>query len=279
MRGTRRSKYPVYVLSKGRHENNACLTARFLLKDNVHFYLVVEAQEYELYKKWYPDAEILVLPPESTGRGAIPVRNWIWEHSMASGFSKHWELDDNIYRVRHWTKGRRIECDPMAAIKTVEEWTDRYENVGISGLNYVMFGVGKQKPILLNCHVYSFMLIDNSMPLRWRGNYNADTDLCLQALSIGKCTAQFNVFLAEKVQTMKLKGGNTGKYQGDGRLKMARHLERLWPNVVEVRRRFGRPQHYVNWAKFDVPLIKRTDIDWDSILNAEKKEMTLVKVK
>ena len=65
-----------------------------------------------------------------------------------------------------------------------------------------------------------------------------------------------------------MKGGNTDiLYKGDGRLKMARSLERVWPGVVSVDRRFNRPQHVVkdSWKKFDTPLIRRKDIDWDKL--------------
>jgi hypothetical protein len=45
---------------------------------------------------------------------------------------------------------------------------------------------------------------------------------------------------------------------------MARSLERVWPYVVSVDRRFDRPQHVVRdeWRKFDTPLIRRKDIDF-----------------
>ena len=46
--------------------------------------------------------------------------------------------------------------------------------------------------------VYSTLLIDNSLDIRWRGRYNEDTDLCLQALSLGYCTVNFNAFLIVK---------------------------------------------------------------------------------
>ena len=65
-----------------------------------------------------------------------------------------------------------------------------------------------------------------------------------------------------------MKGGNTDVlYKADGRLKMARSLERVWGGVVETKRKFKRPQHHIknNWAKFDTPLIRRTDIDWDAL--------------
>ena len=50
---------------------------------------------------------------------------------------------------------------------------------------------------------------------------------------------------------MTVRGGNTDDlYQGDGRLVMARSLERLWPGVVKVERKYGRPQHIINWQRF-----------------------------
>jgi hypothetical protein len=115
---------------------------------------------------------------------------------------------------------------------------------------------------------HNCILIQNDVPFRWRGRYNEDTDLCLQVLAAGWCTVLFNAFLAWKMQTMKLKGGNTAElYKGDGRLRMARSLERAWPYVVETRRRFGRPQHVVRdaWKKFDTPLKLRAGVDLASM--------------
>src|SRR5205807_1748021 len=114
------------------------------------------------------------------------------------------------------------------------------------------------------CHVYSCCLILNSLPYRWREQYNEDADLCLQVLAGGWCTVLVNAFLIGKVRTMQMTGGNTTTlYQGDGRLKMARSLERLWPGVVRTKRRFGRPQHAVvdGWKRFDSPLKLKPGID------------------
>ena len=69
-----------------------------------------------------------------------------------------------------------------------------------------------------------------------------------------------------------MKGGNTAElYQGDGRLRMARSLERVWPYVVETKRRFKRPQHHIkySWRNFDTQLIRRNDIDWDNMKTDE----------
>lgn len=277
-----RNKYPVYVLSRGRYEN--CLTAKFLIKDGVDFFLVVEEQEYDEYASRYEGGvcTILVLPEDSTGRGAIPVRNWIWEHSNGAGDERHWILDDNIRMVRRWYKRKRLECDSGVAFGVVEGFVDRYENIAIAGLNYTMFctpGSGAP-PFNLNVHVYSCMLMRNDLPNRWRGEYNSDTDICLQVLSDGLCTVLFNAFMVDKMTTMLAKGGNTDKYAGDGRLKMAKGLERQWPGVVETKRRYNRPQHVIskNWRRFDTPLIRRGDVDFGS-LEPNEYGMTLKKTR
>lgn len=250
-------KYPVYVVSKGRADSGH--TAKFLLRDKVPFKIVVEPQEADAYGKAFGAENVLVLPFSNLGLGSIPARNWIWEHSKAAGFERHWILDDNIMGIwRRW-KARKIRCEAGVAFRCAEDFTERYENVAISGLNYYMFSINKvtQPPFYLNVHVYSCLLILNSLPYRWRGRYNEDTDLCLQVLSGGWCTVLFNAFLCWKLTTMTVKGGNSAElYKGDGRLRMARSLERVWPHVVSIGRRFRRPQHIVRgaWRGFDTPL-------------------------
>lgn len=253
-------RYPVYVISKGRHD--CCHTARFLARDGVPFRLVIEPQERELYEPEF-GPHLLVLPFSNLGLGSIPARNHVWEHALASGAERHWILDDNILGAwRRW-KTRKIRCESGVALRVVEDFTDRYENVAVAGLNYYMFSANKlkQPPFVLNVHVYSCLLIRNDLPYRWRGRYNEDTDLCLQVLSGGWCTLLFNAFLVQKMTTMTMKGGNSDQlYRGDGRLVMARSLERVWPGVVTVKRRFKRPQHVVNWSKFDTPLRRREGV-------------------
>ena len=257
-----KTRYPIYVLSKGRWKK--CMTATFLQRDNVEFFLVVEAPEEESYRNKYTKATILVLPPESTGYGAIPVRNFIWQHAIDNGHARHWQLDDNIQEMYRYNYGKRIRCHSLNVFRAAEDFTDRYENIGIAGMNYYCFAImQKMPPFYHNVHVYSCMLIQNDMPYRWRGTFNADTDLCLQVLSSGNlCTILFNAFLADKIQTMTMKGGNTTSYKNnDGRLKMAKALERVWPGVVETKRKFKRPQHHIknNWKNFDTPLVRKNN--------------------
>jgi hypothetical protein len=239
------------------------MTARFLERDRVDYRIVVEPQEARDYRNELGSERILELPFSNLGLGSIPARNWIWEHSKAAGHTRHWILDDNIGQIRRLYYGKRIPCDSGPAFASIEDFADRYRNVGIAGMNYQMFGVPGIPPYHQNCHVYSCLLIRNDLPFRWRGRYNEDTDLCLQSLSHDQATLLVNVFLIDKKTTMTMKGGNEDLYAGDGRLEMARSLQRTWPGVVAVVKRYGRPTHYVDWTQFrDRPALEPLDPDY-----------------
>lgn len=273
-------RYPIYVPSKGRYEN--CLTAKFLIKDNTPFYLVVEDHEYDQYAARFGEERLLVLPFANQGT-VVPARNWIKQHSIESGYDRHWQIDDNIRYIKRKYQGKRILCNADVALSSVEDFTERYTNIAIAGLNYEMFLPNGQKtpPFRLNVHVYSCSMIDNHADIAWRGIYNEDTDLCLQALAKGYCTVLVNVFLVHKLQTMKAKGGNTPMYQGDGRLKMAQELQQRWPEYVEIKRRYGRWQHVIknSWRQFKTPLKLKKGIDLKSLPETNEYGMSLNQVK
>jgi len=259
-------RYPIYIPSYGRP--NKCLTAKFLDRDGVPFRVVVEPSQAEDYAKTIGRERLLILPDHLTKaagvKGVYLARNWIKSHSIQEGFARHWQLDDNIRVVRRYFGTQRVVCNSGAAFRTVEDFVERYTNVAVAGLNYNMFISGKElraNPYVLNAHVYSFTLMNNEIPHLWRLVYNEDTDLCLQVLSDGWCTVQVNTFVAEKVATMRLRGGNTDQlYAGDGRNAMARQLHHKWPHVVKIDRRWGRPQHVVNWAHFTTPLKPKSGV-------------------
>lgn len=245
--------YPIYIISKGRWQSG--LTAKFLIKDEIPFRLVVEPQEVDNYLKEFGRDRIHTLPFSNLGLGGIPARNWVWEHAKESGAKRHWILDDNIAYMATLKKGKRVRCHSREAFEKIEEFTDRYSNIGITGINYWMFGFRPMMPpFYLNHHAYSCLLIQNGLPFRWRGRYNEDTDLCLQALTSNWCTVNINAYLIYKMPTMTCKGGNTDElYVGNGRFQMSRSLEHQWlhrPGLVKTTYKFGRPQHHVNWRVF-----------------------------
>jgi hypothetical protein len=244
--------YPVYIISKGRHKQR--LTSRALERIGVPYRIVVEPQEYELYAAEISPAKILALPFSNLGQGSIPARNWVWEHSISEGAERHWILDDNIRGFFRFQKNLKTPVSSGAIFRASEEFTDRFENVAISGMNYFMFVKRKDAsvpPYTLNTRIYSCILLKNDLDMRWRGRYNEDTDLSLRALKAGWCTVLFNAFLAFKETSMTMTGGNSDAlYREDGRRLMAESLIEQHPDCVTKTWKFDHWQHHVNYSAF-----------------------------
>jgi hypothetical protein len=257
------NKYPIYIVSKGRWGNP--LTAKVFIKYNVPFKILVEPQEYEKYCKVVGPANVIQLPFANLGLGSYPARNYAWEHSIKNGFARHWVFDDNIRDFRILIKGKRLKYNALKAIIKLEEFTEKYLNIGITAFDYTSFVIPStnKKAFHLNTHCYSAMLIKNDVPYRWRLKYNEDVDLCLQFLNDKYCTVLTRALMVTKVSTTsKMKGGNqTELYKGNAREKKilkARSLEMVWPEYAKTVIRFNRPHHFVNWVKyFKHPLKKK----------------------
>lgn len=245
-------KYPVYIISKGRWFKHQ--TAKALDEMKVPYYIVVEPQEFINYAYFIPKEKILKLPFSNLRQGSIPARNWVWEHSIATGAERHWILDDNIGEFLRYNNNRRTKVTSGAIFKASEDFVDRYENVALAGFNYRFFVVAESRfrpPVQFNTRIYSCILIKNSLPYRWRGKYNEDTDLSLRVLEDGWCTVLFNAFLINKMATMTQKGGNTTElYRDNGRLLMAQSLVEQHPDVAVVTTKYNRPQHHVDYRIF-----------------------------
>ena len=249
------NKYPIYIISKGGWSNP--LTAKALDAIGADWHIVVEPQEVKSYSEQIDKSKILVLPFSDLGQGSIPARNWVWNHSIESGAKRHWIMDDNIRRFYRLHQNKKYALQTASFFNAIEEFADRYVNLPMSGLQYELLAPAKNKikPVIFNTRVYSCILLSNRNPLWWRGRYNEDTDLSLRYLKQGDCTALFNTFLCDKVATMTMKGGNMEALyrideKFDGRLEMARSLQRQHPDVVKVTRKWNRWQHHVDYRPF-----------------------------
>ncbi len=259
-------QYPVYVISKGRWESR--LTSKALESMRVPYRIVVEPQERASYTEVIDPRKILVLPFSNLGHGSIPARNWVWEHAKAEGHARHWIVDDNIRAFLRFNENARVPVKSGLFFRAMEDFIDRYANVAIAGPSYRMFAPRRSpiKPFTLNSRIYSCILLDNQSPLRWRGRYNEDTDLSLRFLKGGACSVLFNAFLILKEVTMTMKGGNTDELYRqtadfDGRLEMAKSLQRQHPDVVKITRKWGRWQHQVDYRPFKGnKLIRRSGV-------------------
>lgn len=255
------NKYPIYIVSKGRWEKR--LTADSLDEMGVDYKMIVEEEEYKKYVKYIDKHKLLVLPQKylddyvtcddlgkSKGKGPGGARNFALDHSNAE---RHWVMDDNIDGFYRLNKNLKIKCLSPSIFRASEDFVDRYENVPLAGFNYAMFAKRKDSlpPFVLNTRIYSCLLISKSIKYRWEGRYNEDTHLSLRVLKDGDCTIQFNAFLANKVRTQTMKGGNTDMfYLKEGTLNKSNMLQDLHPDCSKVVWKFDRWHHFVDYNQF-----------------------------
>lgn len=248
-------KYPIYIVSKGRWDR--CYTAKNFETEGLDYLIAVEPQESDKYIAQFGKNRVLVLPFSNLGLGSYPARNYCWEHAKKNGFLKYWCFDDNIDGIIRWVNGRKPKKPTRTkeGICYVEKHSD-IENIDISGFEYRYFVVGApKKPFKYYGRVYSAMLINTTIPYRWRLKYNEDVDLCLQVLHNGGKTSSCIYYMTNKISTVaKMKGGNQDElYKGnDPRKKLlkAKMLEAVWPQYAKTVIRFNRYHHFVDWKVF-----------------------------
>ena len=277
----KQTKYPIYIISKGRHESR--LTAKALEDIGINYRIVIEAQEFDDYASVIDKAKILVLPFSNLGQGSIPARNWVWEHSISEGHKRHWILDDNISGFGRLNNNRKIKVKTSATFRAVEDFTDRYENVKMSGMNYRFFVPegSTRKPYMMNTRIYSCILLSNDIDHRWRGKYNEDTDLSLRILKDDHCTLLFNAFFCDKIGTLKMKGGNTEEVYADSnnRRDFAESLREQHPDLVKVVWRYERWHHEVNYSVFKQKLERVKNYDQIVSKGVDNYNMKMIKLK
>jgi hypothetical protein len=290
-------KHPMYIVSKGRADT--MITSRSLSRMQIPHNIVIEPQDYESYnealdnfgiREW---VTLLVAPFSNHGDGPGRARNWAWDHAIANGAEWHWVMDDNISDFYRLHNNQRIRVESGALFRACEDFTERFENVPMAGLQYRFFIAPNQHypPYVKNTRIYSCNLIRNDCKHRWRGRYNEDTILSLDILKDGDCTIQYNFFLQGKCATQTVKGGNTDefyfkevgfdektgkaiqaeelvdkgkdkKYNEAGTIAKSQMLEDIHPDVSRVVWKYDRWHHYVDYSPFKKnKLILKKDVE------------------
>lgn len=242
--------WPIFIPTKGRYEKR--YTISVLDRIGVPYKAVIEAQEYDQYARHIDKDKLLVLPHRD--QGLTVTRNWIWDYAQNElKVPYFWTMDDNIREFFRLHQNMKWGCKSGTFLRVMEDFVGRYSNLYISGMQYEKFQPRRQKalPFVLNRRVYSNMLIKTDIPYRNQLFYNDDTDLCLRVLKDGHCTLLFNVFLAEKITTMKVSGGMKAYYdKTDKRLQFAQELQRAHPDVTKIVWRYNRWHHEVDYSRF-----------------------------
>jgi hypothetical protein len=265
-------KYPVYIISKGRWESR--LTSKAFEKIGVPYHIVVEKQEFDKYASVIDPSKILILPQEYKDNydvfsdfdnkvtGSGPARNFCLDHSISIGAKWHWLFDDNIRVFYILNNNKKIRAGDGTMFRLMEYFCELYENIAIAGPNYQWFAKQNQKipQFIINTRIYSMLFIRNDIPYRWRGRYNEDVDLSLRILKDGWCTAQFNMFLGDKMTTQVIKGGNTEELYGKGTYAKSKMIVDMHPDVATMVWKFGRCHHHVDYEPFKKNKLKRKDV-------------------
>jgi hypothetical protein len=267
-------KQPIYIVSKGRWQTR--LTADALEQMNCPYFMVVEQQELDNYASKVDRNKLLVLPQyyldeyntcdtdgKAKSKGPGAARNFCLDHAKSNGHLYHWVLDDNIDGFYRLNRNLKVKCLTPAVFRAAEDFVARYQNVPLAGFNYAMFAKRKDSapPFVLNTRIYSCLLIRNDIKYRWEGRYNEDTHLSLKVLKDGDCTIQFNAFLANKVRTQTMKGGNTDAfYAQEGTLNKSKMLEDLHPDCSKVVWKFDRWHHFVDYTLFKQNKLRKNNM-------------------
>lgn len=294
-------KYPIYIITKGRWEKT--LTIDTLEEMGIDFNICVEPDEYDNYisNPKIDKNKVIKLPENFSERkqGGIPVRNFVWQHSVDNGHKKHWIIDDNIDGFYRWNENIQKRVKDGVVFRVMEDYSDMWENLGLTSCQYASFVPGidtGRGAVIRNTRTYSCILIntellDKRLEERWRGTYNEDTDLTLRVLDTGDlCTANFNAILSGKQTTGTMKGGNTttiyefgeDKEQNakfTGLQKKFDELKENWGDIIKFtnkKHKDGRPHHHISYTKlFKQPLILKEGIKREPKVN--NYNMKLVK--
>ena len=257
------NKYPLFVISKGRFSKDRSLTHNYFSQNKIKHFIVVEECEYKDYFENMSDEYTTILQMEkennNLNQGSIPVRNWIDNYSREKGHKKYWCIDDNIDGFYFFDRNCRREVKDTTSFRILEDLSDRYKNLYLSGMNYLSFvpEIIRNKPSCVrNTRIYSCILISTELKdildgVLWRGVFNEDTDLSLRVLKKGLPTILSNQYLCNKSTTLSVKGGNTSSiYTGDGLQKKLDSLIQQHPDVVKGTIKFKKVHHQVDYKPF-----------------------------
>lgn len=293
--GGTQPRYPIFIVSKGRSDIGKMHTSYAISQLGIEHYIVVEPQEYDDYYnsdlnnkyattltmdmryKDYYDTISDIGNTKSTGPGAA--RNFCADYAKKElKVDWCWILDDNCSWFQRFWRGKRIYAKTPNVFSDVENFVDRYENIGLAGLNYVMFCVNDQTypPFTINSRIYSFGLWNLNAPaIKQRGRYNEDTIQSLDVMNSGYKTVQFNLYIGFKRKTQLIGGGNTAEFYSKdelGTLPKTQMLKQVYPERTRIKTKFGRVHHEVDYSGFDNNLILKKEYehlneDEDNIVN------------
>ena len=208
-----KTAFPISVLSFGRYNDNG-RTHKLLTKLQIKHYLFVEPFEYDLYKEWYdPFCCYLKKAPEDfhlKNMGSTPMRNYILDY-WEGDYDRVWLLDDNIKCYKRLFKGVKNTIESPEIFTSIEQYINRYDNVGIVSHNFNPFVVegGCRSIMCKNGKCYSSMLIPTDPEIRFKHKHQEDNFISIEYICKGYTNLCFNHIIYDKNTSGDDGGGNT----------------------------------------------------------------------
>jgi len=208
-------KYPINIVSYKRH-NEFGRTHLYLTKCKIYHYLFIEPNQKEEYEKWYNPTYCKIICSHQNfsemNMGSTPMRNFIldyWKDRLTTK-NKCWILDDNIKKFIRFNNGVKNEIRSKCIFTTLENYSDKYNNVGIVSHNFnPLVREGDMRTIIVkNGKCYSSMLIDFNNHIRFKYKHQEDNLISIEYINKGFCNLCFNHIMYDKNTSGLDKGGN-----------------------------------------------------------------------
>jgi hypothetical protein len=181
------TKYKIYIPSKGRAKN--CKTADILEQEGAAYQIVVEPQDYENYLKFYSKDKVMKIDKNDMGVGYV--RQFIKDYATENKEDYFWMLDDDL-KFRKRQDDKSIAYSAVELFSEAEEYIDKFENIGTAGLTNNVWAWVKKTDYVYNGMCVTCTIISTKTKARFRTKTVEDADFCLQVLTEGYCTVQFN---------------------------------------------------------------------------------------
>lgn len=226
----KKNKYFIFIPSKGRADN--CITAKMLEKDDLYFKIVIEPNEYDNYNKYYSSKKLLRL--DKNNMGLAYSRQFIKEYSIKNNNKYHWQLDDDLIFYKR-ENNKNIKSSAIYNINYIEEYVNKYKNIGIAAMRNMVFAFSIKKEISINNQCSSSFLVNNKCKAKYRPDVIEDTDYSMQVLTENYCTLLFNRILFNNPANAKNSGGCTDGNYYSRVTELQNNLRKNWPGCFELR--------------------------------------------
>lgn len=246
----------LFVPSKKRYNSSKLLN--LATKYNIYLNVVVEPQDYENYKQFYPNFNYIILPINDGG--ITYVRNFIKSYAEQNQIPYYWQLDDDISSFYYREGTKLISSNFDVLLKAQNQFIKN--EIALGALEYRQFAWSANKDIIENSFCDTCVFVDNTKLKNLKyNNYvegKEDRDFAMQVIKNNFKTGRTTLFAFSSPPN----GSNTGGLKeifydlGKEEICVARMIEIWGENICNiVIKPNGRKDVKINWNKINTSQI------------------------